>query len=650
MSNPNEYTVGWICALATEYVAAQVCLDEIHDRSAYLPSHRKNDFTLGRIGKHNVVISVLPESEYGTSSAAMVAEDLIHDFPNIRLGLMVGIGGGVPSQKHDIRLGDIVIGIPRGDHGGVLQYDYGRMIQGQAFQPTGFSDQPPLVLRAAVNGLKAQYESEGSELDDRVHEILEKAPRLRSNYQRPDPASDRLYRSQFVHPSGDESTCALSCGDDPSNLVLRSPRTEDNDASAIHYGLIASGNQVIKSALIRDKLAAQHDILCFEMEAAGLMNKFPCLVIRGICDYADSHRNMAWRGYAAMIAAAYAKDLLYQIGHQQVTQEARAANVPEEVVDYGNIPLSSHNSGPRIDVNHGEWGPTIQQEFESETEDDSKSTMSYQTDVESILSVGSQVSSQSSQGGLGPMLIPEFAHLLLKDNGLKLLYPTAISNLGVGKFQRNFTRFLKRYGKGLQSEASNERQRQAGQFVCLFARRTTARMSEWLRQDKGEGSLGQMPRSSLSNLAKVDDWLNLLDEHDSDLRLHSIPHDSESSESEDEKQISLETLEEVKGFMVSTRAFSTLRQEFQDWLETSKRHGDKDMTKSKEPALEAQEESRILDPTFVQGLLYPGNGAESLSETAYRFSRQSGYQIATVEYKWRRFSQRTRCPSSPCRN
>lgn len=50
--------------------------------------------------------------------------------------------------------------------------------------------------------------------------------------------------------------------------------------------------------------------MCFEMEAAGLMNDFPCLVIRGICDYADSHKNKTWQAYAAATAAACAKDIL----------------------------------------------------------------------------------------------------------------------------------------------------------------------------------------------------------------------------------------------------------------------------------------------------------------------------------------------------
>lgn len=92
MSDPKSYTVGWICAITTEYVAARAFLDEEHEVPAYLSPQNKNDYTLGKIGRHNVVISVLPLGEYGLTSAARVAEDLLHSFPNVRIGLMVGIG------------------------------------------------------------------------------------------------------------------------------------------------------------------------------------------------------------------------------------------------------------------------------------------------------------------------------------------------------------------------------------------------------------------------------------------------------------------------------------------------------------------------------------------------------------------------------
>ncbi|KAH8650296.1 nucleoside phosphorylase domain-containing protein [Tricladium varicosporioides] len=320
MSNPNDYTVGWICAISTEYVAAQVFLDEKHEGPEYVSSNDNNDYTLGKIGKHNTVIAVLPDGEYGTSSAARVASRMLLSFPNVRIGLMVGIGGGAPSRQHDIRLGDIVVSATRDGKGGIFQYDFGKTIQGQDFQTTAFLNQPPEILRTAMSGLKAQYEIEGHQLEEVVNNTLEKRPRLRKKYKRPNPSSDRLYQSTVVHPANNETSCVTVCGDE---LVTRPERAEEEDNPTIHYGLIASANQLMKDATIRDKLAAEKDVLCFEMEAAGLMNHFPCLVIRGICDYSDSHKNKEWQGYAAMAAAAYTKDLLCRISPNKVEVEKR---------------------------------------------------------------------------------------------------------------------------------------------------------------------------------------------------------------------------------------------------------------------------------------------------------------------------------------
>lgn len=78
----------------------------------------------------------------------------------------------------------------------------------------------------------------------------------------------------------------------------------------IHYGNIGLGNLVIKDALKQDFLGKRDNILCFEMEAAGLMDDFLYVVIWGICDYADLHKNKKWQLYAAAIAAVYVKKLL----------------------------------------------------------------------------------------------------------------------------------------------------------------------------------------------------------------------------------------------------------------------------------------------------------------------------------------------------
>lgn len=309
----DEYTIGWICAIGTESVAAQAFLDEKHQGPEFVPRNDNNDYTLGRIGRHNIVIVILPDGEYGISSAAVVVRDMLHSFPNIRFGLMVGIGGGAPSLKHDIRLGDIVVSAPRNGKAGVLQYDFGKTIQNQRFQLTGCLNPPPLFLRTAVNGLRSEYETEGHSLQEAINSALEKKPRLWTKYKRPDADTDRLYQTAVAHPLGEESSCALVCGDNHINLIVRRQRAEGEDNPTIHYGLIASASQLMKDGFIRDKLVAEHDVLCFEMEAAGLMNQIPCLVIRGICDYSDSHKNQLWQGYAAMAAAAYAKDLLIRI-------------------------------------------------------------------------------------------------------------------------------------------------------------------------------------------------------------------------------------------------------------------------------------------------------------------------------------------------
>lgn len=361
MSNPEHYSVGWICATTTEFIAAQAFLDENHDDPAHTPSDLSiSDYVLGKIGEHNVVLAAPLMREYGACSAACVAEDMIHKFPNIRLSLMVGIGGGAPSRKHDIRLGDIVVN----SSGGILLYDFAKTVQSQSFQATGSPHRlfPPSLLRSAVARLVTQYALHGHQLDNVVSQTLEENPQLRKKYNRPGISSDRLYRSDVVrsldHPD-DELPCrALGCdhefGHNPSCVVSREPRTEYDDNPEIHCGAIASSNQLMNDAVTRDKLATENDILCFEMEADGLTEHFPCLLIRGISGYADSHRNKEWQGYASMVAAAYAKDLLCRISPQQVEKETKIVDIPKER-DHGNYNFSfgGNNAGFQMGQNAG---------------------------------------------------------------------------------------------------------------------------------------------------------------------------------------------------------------------------------------------------------------------------------------------------------
>jgi nucleoside phosphorylase len=105
------------------------------------------------------------------------------------------------------------------------------------------------------------------------------------------------------------------CGCDPARRLQRDFDEDEGEDPrvVVHRGLIASGELVIKDAGLRDRLAEELGILCFEMEAAGALADFPCMVIRGVSDYCDSHKNDAWHGYAAAAAAAYARQLFFHM-------------------------------------------------------------------------------------------------------------------------------------------------------------------------------------------------------------------------------------------------------------------------------------------------------------------------------------------------
>ena len=302
--------------MGVELAPVEAMLDEVHQS---LPTSRdKNSYTLGRIGAHNVVIAVMPE--IGNNSAAMVATQLLNDFKSIRFGLLVGIGGGIPGEdEDDIRLGDVVVSKPTAKLPGVVQFDRGKILSNGKFERTGALTKPPAVLLANVHKLEAQHIRIGNQISKYLSEMWERYPNMRGKYAFPGMDHDQLFEATYNHNVG--KTCQ-QC--DRSKVVQRIPR--ENSAPEIHYGTIGSANEVIKDSETRDKLRKDLGILCVEMEAAGLMDEFSCLVIRGICDYADSHKNKSWQSYAAATAAAYAKELLSIIPAQEIVATTKAVD------------------------------------------------------------------------------------------------------------------------------------------------------------------------------------------------------------------------------------------------------------------------------------------------------------------------------------
>jgi nucleoside phosphorylase len=279
--------------LYIELAAACAMVDEVHP-DIPTPEHDSNNHTLGSIQQHNVVIVCLPAAGYGNINAASVMTNLVRTFTCIRVGLMVGIGGGAPNPRNDVRLGDIVVGTR------VMLYELAKMVPGGQVQHTDVQRAPKKLLTTLLSKVRAEHEANPS----RILTILEERFARMPDYHHPNLPDD-LYQATYKHENMD----ALVCSDcDQTRIVARITR-ESLDPK-IHYGGIASGDKVVKDGLAREDMARKFDAICFEMEAAGVMSIIPCLPIRDICDYSDSHKNKGWQKFAAAIAAAYARELL----------------------------------------------------------------------------------------------------------------------------------------------------------------------------------------------------------------------------------------------------------------------------------------------------------------------------------------------------
>ncbi|KAK1238101.1 hypothetical protein MKX08_002680 [Trichoderma sp. CBMAI-0020] len=302
MASKETFAVGWICAIQQVYEAACAMLDEDLAGPELAEDNDSNTYFFGRIGKHRIVISCLPPGHRGTTPATRLAKDMMRSFPQLRFLLMVGTAGGVPTEERDIRLGDVVVSQPNKRSGGVFQHDLGH--QESDIWNTGHLNSPPPVLLNALPEVKRRHNNPAKYggIDQHLKLLSEDA-----RFQRPE--NDYLFRIYNDHNMSNEKDCS-KCNMD--GLVMRQPRNLKR-AADVFYGTVASGNTIMKDATTR-VLANDDDedrvVLCYEMESAGLMNDFPCIAIRGISNYADSHKTDEWDYYASATAAAYAKELL----------------------------------------------------------------------------------------------------------------------------------------------------------------------------------------------------------------------------------------------------------------------------------------------------------------------------------------------------
>ncbi len=319
-----DYTVGWLCALPkSELVAAIKMLDTKHP-TLQLGDNDSNTYTYGSINRHNVVIACMPPGMPGPVSAQKLVQPLNKSFPNMRIHLFVGIGGGVPRNSvpqdpnKDVHLGDVVVGWAEETGApSVVPWDFVRYYGEEKIESLGSLDKPDRRLLSALSVMLSDRELG----EYAFHEHLTRLATL-DNFAYPGLEKDKLYSPDFEHVDTDPNSTCDHC--DPTRLAQREPRKKKEPV--FHQGTIASGSSVIKNARKRDEISKKFNgALCIEMEAAGVMDDTRCLVIRGIADYADSHKNGRWQNYAAATAAAFARQFLFTIQPQVVKEIVKSS-------------------------------------------------------------------------------------------------------------------------------------------------------------------------------------------------------------------------------------------------------------------------------------------------------------------------------------
>lgn len=269
---------------------------------------------------HNVVIATTPPGMRGNVNAGRLAGPMFKTFPNIRITVLVGIGGGVPSGAttgsaiQDIHLGDVVVGWPADGKPAVVYHETGRSgVNG--LEMLGTIDRPDWALLNALGILQSNQRMRRAHFGDHVSKLLNYDEQ---QFKYPGQQLDKLFRADYQHQqdSGNFTKCKIR------EIVERKPRSEQHIQQLIfHQGRIGTGNSVVMDGKLRDQISERcGGLQCIEMSAAGVDASRNCLVIRGISNYCDSHKNGIWKSYAAGRAAVFARELLGMIQPRIVEQ------------------------------------------------------------------------------------------------------------------------------------------------------------------------------------------------------------------------------------------------------------------------------------------------------------------------------------------
>ncbi|KAK8927219.1 hypothetical protein VCV18_003687 [Metarhizium anisopliae] len=308
--NPEDYHIAIIAPLEIENVAATLMLDNRHDGRFPMARGCEYLYTPGEMGGHNVIVATLPAGEdCDLGSAAALSRQVKTFFPNLWFGLLVGVAAGMPNvggggQERDIRLGDVLVAQQDGELPGLINLELGKWTEnGFVLRRRGWLDMAHKLVRSAIRQIKA-----GDFLQDQPL-FLKHYQQMMGNLSHPEAFADPGQELDLLYETGE-------------SVVKRRTR-EAEKRTRVWYGMIGSASTLVENASKRDELRDKHNLVGIETAAAGIVPNIPVGVVRGVCDYADEKTNEAWRPYAAAMAAAYAKEIILQIGPPERPRRGR---------------------------------------------------------------------------------------------------------------------------------------------------------------------------------------------------------------------------------------------------------------------------------------------------------------------------------------
>ncbi|KAF5597253.1 hypothetical protein FPCIR_3680 [Fusarium pseudocircinatum] len=279
-SREDHIEVAVVCALTREY-DAMPRLGPFEEEEVEEITKDYGAYRYGRVDSLHLVVA--SPSKKGRAAMTVMAAFFRSRFRNLKLVILTGICGGIPSAVtgHDLLFGDVVIDSRRLDAGG------------------------------QVTGIKIEQDSGGCSTTW--------ARGLRSAVETDDCLGyfkarimDFLEQLQQVAPAKKLPCDELGCSND--HLVQRDSvdykrkleddgRADEAQTPNVILGPVMSTDDVLRDPEKRDNLGTKGTV-AIEMEADAVCEVFPCIVIKGVSDYADSHKNDAYQDYASATAAS----------------------------------------------------------------------------------------------------------------------------------------------------------------------------------------------------------------------------------------------------------------------------------------------------------------------------------------------------------